>query len=320
MKYRTAVENALRDWEGIWFHWSKSYESRAAVSIIRRLITDSRFDDELCAAIDWFLGRSDVEFSYVIPFARLKITSALYVQLTSHLVSADPPELKPVVVRPTRTTTRHAPRQSTVRVVATPVVATPVVATSSSSLPLQILRYQDTWKNIKITDIPTGRHGRYEHTADDWVTNQQKAAAAGVVEIQMGIKGKTLQTPEYWIELGRIVHVSKKGRCFSCAGAAACTLTQDVYFDNYELVIMGNPKYDHYFVCLGSSVGEIKSGLGTAVDIWQANLSGAADAYAKSPAKDFMYWKGAEFICMIPKDQRQALRDFISKRQRIEHV
>lgn len=314
MKYRTAVENALRDWEGIWFHWNKSYESSAAASIIRRLISDSRFDDELRGAIDWFLGRSDVEFSYVIAFARLKSTSALYAQLTSHLATADPPELKPVVVRPTRTTTRPVPRQSTVR-----VVSTPVVATSSSSLPLQILRYQDTWKNIKITDIPTGRHGRYEHTADDWVTNQQKAAAAGVVEIQMGIKGKTLQTPEYWIELGRIVHVSKKGRCFSCAGAAVCTLTQDVYFDNYELVIMGNPKYDHYFVCVGSSAGEIKSGLGTAIDIWQANLEGAADAYAKSPAKTFMYWKSAEIICVIPKDQRQGLRDFIKKREKIEH-
>ncbi|MEO4049209.1 hypothetical protein AAFN46_19245 [Pseudomonas sp. CAU 1711] len=315
MKYRVAIENALTAWDGIWFHWNKSEESRSAAMILRRLMTDSPYDDELCKAVDWFLGASDVEFTYVRSFSPLKTSSALYTQLTDHLKSADPPQLKPVVVRETRPVRRQAPTQSSVQ-----VRSTPVVTSSPSKLPLQILRHQDAWKNIKITDIPTGKHGRYEHTSDDFVTNQQKASAAGVVQIQLGIKGKSLQIPAYWIELGRMVHVSKKGRCFSCAGAAVFTLTQDEYFDNYELAIMGNAKYDHYFVCVGSSIGEIKSGLGTAIDIWQANLNGTTDVYAKSPAKEFMYWKGAEFTCVIPKESRQALRAFILERVQIEHV
>ncbi|MGY2197114.1 hypothetical protein [Pseudomonas gingeri] len=324
MKYRTAIENALRAWDGIWFHWNKSDASKAAAMILRRIIGEDSYDDQLKAAVDWFLGRSQEPFHYMYAFDALKTTSSLYAQLDAHVGASDvePANLKPVV-QPSAARLQRRP----VRVQQTPtVVAGTSLATASSSSPkkssiaVQLMRYQEVWKTIKITDIPTGKHGRYEHTADDPTTTMQKGSAAAVIKKQLNIKTNALKAPAYWVELGRMVFKSKKGRCFSCAGAALFTLTNDEYFDNYEIVVMGNKKYDHYFVCIGSTLGEIEAGLGTAVDIWQANLADTPDVFAKSPAKDFMYWNGAQIICSIPRDQRQLLRDFVIEREKIEHL
>ncbi|WP_207283132.1 hypothetical protein [Pseudomonas sp. FW300-N2F2] len=323
MKYRIAIENALRAWDGIWLHWNKSDASKAAAMILRRIMGEDQYDDQLKAAVDWFLGKTQVPFSYMVAFDALKTSSALYALLDAQVGASDvePANLKPVV-QPSSAPLQRRP----VRRQQTPItIAGSSLAVASSSAPkksnivVQLMRYQDTWKAIKITDIPTGTHGRYEHTADDSTTTMQKGSAAAVIKMQLGIKTNALEAPAYWIELGRMVFKSKKGRCFSCAGAALFTLTNDEYFDTYEIAVMGNKKFDHYFVCIGSTLGEIEAGLGTAVDIWQANLANTPDVFAKSPAKDFMYWKGAKIICSIPRDQRQSLRHFAREREEIEH-
>ncbi|AZD29211.1 hypothetical protein [Pseudomonas chlororaphis] len=347
MKYRAAIEAALQAWEGIWFHWRKSEASKSASVILHRLIADSPYDDQLQEAVNWFLGKSDQPFHYVVSFAKLSTDSALFAQLTNHLQNAEPPNLRPVLVMHGSSASRpqqpasSAPRAGSGLVVApqaassnsVPVLGAQPAASSSipvvtaraassgseNTVELQIRKHQRIWQAIEITDIPTGKHGRYIHTADDPLTTQQKGSAAAIVKKQLKFTGNAFAVPAYWIELGRLVFKYKKGRCFSCAGAALYTLTLDQFFDIYELAVMGTRKYDHYFVCVGTTMGQITSGLGSAIDIWQSNLSGSSDVFAHTPAKDFMYWKDAEIICLIPRSERQALRTFVAQREEIEH-
>lgn len=338
MKYRAAIEEALKAWHAIHFHWLKSAESKAAATLLRHLIDSNPYDDVLKQAVEWFTDQCNEAFQYqTVTYSRLKLTSALYVQLNTHLKSAEKPDLKPVAGSSSSSVPSamrmggsvapaSRPSSSGLGLGLAPASASasatgPSLSSSSGVQPVevQVRKYEKIWGTITVTDIPTAQHGVYEHTKDDPITTQQKGSASAVVEITLKIKGKPLNAPEFWVLLGGMVLKSKFGRCFSCAAAAVHTLIHDEYFDRYEMTVMGTEKYDHYFVCVGESMGEIKSGLGTAIDIWQANLSNKPDAYAHSPAKTFLYWSEAQIICDIPKTRRAEFRKLVKTRNSIEH-
>ncbi|MDT9678667.1 hypothetical protein F6R97_29685 [Pseudomonas sp. JV414] len=332
MKYRATIEEALKAWHAIRFHWLKSAESKAAANILRQLIDSSPYDNVLKQAVEWFTDQCNEAFTYQnVTYSRLKTTSALYVQLNTHLKSAEGPDLAPVassssssVPTAIRMGSSVAPvsRPSSSGLGLAPASAAGLSLSSSSGVrpvELQIRKYEKLWAKITVTDIPTKKHGVYNYTKDDPITTQQKGSASGVVEITLRIAGKPLEAPEFWVLLGGMVLESTFGRCFSCAAAAVHTLVHDEYFDRCEVVIMGTKKYDHYFVCVANTLGEIKSGEGIAIDIWQANLSKKPDAYAHSPANTFRYWPKAEIICVIPQSRRTEFRELVKTRNNIEH-
>jgi hypothetical protein len=338
--YREAIEAALTEWDNIWFHWNKSQESRNAVFMLRRVMRDDVYDDRLKQAVDFYMGYNPAPVTLELPLVQISTGSALYAKLTDKLAHCDPPVLQPPrasgrtgrVARVTapapdtsvRITNRLVPAPqaaSSSRVV--PVQARPSASTSrTGGLEANIRKHEAEWSSIEITDIPTGEYARYEHTASDFGTTTQKAAAAGVVRRYFGVigTGEVLTHPGYWMELGRIVMKSKIGRCFSCSAAAVFTLVSDPAFDELTLMVMGSKKSDHYFVCVGTSAGAINAGNGTAVDIWQANLNKDPNSMCKTPCSSFMYWRGAMPICEIPTDKRTALRKFAAKREEEEIV
>lgn len=314
MKYRDAIAAAIREWDNIRFHWNKSEASKKAVVILGRLIDESPYDDRLIRAIDWLMGVSNERFSYVVPLPQLKKDSALYIKLAEKLKTAELPALTPIVTSNIQQNSRS--RVSLARIRPQPNRDL-YSATSKTDMPLQISKHQNIWKKIGITDRPTGQHGRYEFTPDDFISTSQKGAAAGVVKKQFGTKD-FLKDARYWIELGRMVIKSNKGRCFSCAGAAAYTLINDECFDVSEIAIMGSKGYDHYFICVGQSMGEIEAGSATAIDIWHANLK-EGRSFFTTPARNFAYWEDAEIICQIDKSARSSLRAFAKEREQTEN-
>lgn len=333
MTYREAVEEAIRKWEGIWFHWNKSAESQGAVGLLRWEIRNDRYDDDLKRAVDWFMGLSAVQYSVMgINYAQLKTDSALYRHLHDEMANADPPLLKPVTTTARPRTARSVqtasilPSPSTSR--PRTVVTTPPVASTSASVVTSVstvsavpkksaepkkattslseavvLMHNSAWKKIRITNQPTDTPGRYKYTDEDKGATQLSGAALAI--------GKKQESPNFWVELGRLALSNKFGRCLHCAGAAVYSLVLEPMLDDYVIAVQGNTDYDHHYVLLGTE-GDLAKDDGYVIDIWHANLNSTTPL---SKAKNYHYREGGHkvFCIFLPQD-RAELRSFALSR------
>jgi hypothetical protein len=119
---------------------------------------------------------------------------------------------------------------------------------------------------------------------------------------------------DYWVELGRRAKNAEYGRCFTCAGVAVHSLVMNPAFDRLTIESVGAVGYDHHFVLVGRTGGEVGSATPPAmdskalvIDVWQANQGGTPPATTWA---DFTYNKETElkvFSVMRPQD-RAALR------------
>ncbi|HWC00900.1 MAG TPA: hypothetical protein VG672_29540, partial [Bryobacteraceae bacterium] len=305
----------------------------AVVMLRFEIRNDHRYDDGLKEAVDWFMGRSANQYSYLgINYDQLKTDSALYRHLHDELANADPPVLKPAATTTRSRTTRPvlaasassghstvrrtavvttAPREtslaSDVGTVSTlsaipKVSAEPKKATNSLSEAI-VLMHSSAWRKIKITNVPTDTPGRYNYTEQDKAATNLQGSAMAI--------GKKQDNPRFWVELGRLTLINKFGRCLHCSGAAVYSLVLDPRFDNYIIAVQGNVSYDHHYVLLGTE-GDIATGDGYVIDIWDANLNLTTPL---SKAREYRYRNGEHKVfCMFLPEGRAELRKFALER------
>jgi hypothetical protein len=333
--YREAVVEAIRKWNDVWFHWKKSQQSVGAISILQfEMRNDHRYDDRLKEAVDWFMGWSAVQYSYCgMNYDQLKTDSALYRHLHDELENANPPVLKPVTTTArsrasTSVTTASASsshslsRQTSVLTTAPQVASTSISESALASAPSAVpktsaapkkattslseavvLMHDSAWRKIKITNRPTDTPGRYDYTDEDKGATQLQGAALAI--------GKKQDSPRFWVELGRLTLTNKFGRCLHCSGAAVYSLVMEPMLDSYVIAVQGNTAFDHHYVLLGNE-GDLATGDGYVIDIWDANLNGTTPL---SKAKEYRYRKGEhKLFCTLLPEERAELRRFALER------
>ncbi|WP_223487437.1 hypothetical protein [Pseudomonas sp. A-RE-19] len=330
MTYREAIDQAIKAWDSIRWHINKSEQSKSAAFVLRLLLKIQGDDRLLKQAIDTFLGACLEAFNYSgVSYVQLKPTSALYANLNKYTREANPPILSLPVVTSSSSprlgipTVAIAPSRPPVGLnVASSSSSSPATSSSSSSsqdpsaLLVQISRHQAEWSKIAITDLPTGKHGVYKYTDDNKYADIPRGVVSGLLKREPIIDKQGLRAPEFWALFGAIVMRAPKkfGRCLHCSAAVVHSLVFDQFFDNYEIAVMGSTEYDHYFVCVGSSLGVIQTGLGIAIDVWDSNNPAKPSSTSTHPlAKNFTYWSeaGLEILCPIPTVSRAALRLFV---------
>ncbi|MCP1445889.1 hypothetical protein J3D54_005021 [Pseudomonas sp. GGS8] len=336
MTYREAIDQAIKAWDSIRWHINKSEQSKSAVHVLRLLLKTPGDDKLLRQAIDTFLGTCHEAFNYAgVNYVQLKPTSALYANLDKYIKGANPPLISlPVVASSSSPRPGIPPVAITSALpsvglsVASSSSSSPAVSSSSpasassrdtSALLVQISRHQAEWSKIAITDLPTGKHGVYKYTDDNKYADVPRGAVSGLLKREPKIDEQGLRAPEFWALFGAIVMRAPKkfGRCLHCSAAVVHSLVFDPFFDNCEIAVMGSTEYDHYFVCVGSSMGKIRTGLGIAIDVWDSNNPAKPSSTSTHPlAKNFTYWSeaGLEILCPIPTESRAALRLFVKSR------
>lgn len=333
MTYRESIDQALKTWDSIPWHFNKSEQSKSAAFVLRLLLNTPGDDRLLKQAIDTFLGACLEAFNYSgVNYVQLKPTSALYANLNKYTREANPPILSlPVVTsssspRPGIPAVAIAPSLPPVGLsVASSSSSSPAVSSSSSSsqdvsaLLVQINRHQAAWSKIAITDLPTDEHGVYNSTEDDKFTHVPRGITSGILKKEPAIDAKGLEAPEFWALLGAIIMRADKkfARCLGCSAAVVYSLVFDEFFDNFEIAVMGSKKFDHYFVCVGPTIGKIEAGLGIAIDVWDSNNPAKRSSTSAHPiAKNFTYWSRSrlDIVCSIPTESRTALRLFVKTR------
>jgi hypothetical protein len=285
---------------------------------------DPSYDDKIKDLVDWLRAKGGMTPQWILTheakdLKQLSDKSTLRSALDDALKTAAGPILRPRS-GPVLPVVRMAPAPVAVAVSSTSAVSVavardvkdpvrspaPIVPEHSAA----VLKHAEKWKLVRITDIPAGPPGEYKIDPQDAMTVQVlRAAASGRVLKDLAAdksvtKATVVKTPEFWIQVGRLLSVQKEpmGRCFSCAGLAAYTLVMDPYFDGFEICVMGAPRYDHHFLCFGPP-GTIKAKTGYAIDIWQGNLD-KTFKYLE-PMSTFKYLSlGSEvFATLAPKDR-----------------
>ncbi|HEX8430979.1 MAG TPA: hypothetical protein VF625_06815, partial [Longimicrobium sp.] len=152
---------------------------------------------------------------------------------------------------------------------------------------------------------------------DDFQTTIQKGMASTPVVKKTGCsKDKVLEQPEYWALLGRMVLKSRKARCFSCAAAAVYSLVMDPECDSLVIASVANESFDHHFVVVAKSEGDLKAGRAYAIDIWQANLD--KSSYVQS-LDTFRYTKGkTKVFCLLMPEERAGLRAWVETAGKVD--
>lgn len=313
MTLSEAVDEAIRRWNDVWFHWNKSQQSKNAVMALQNLMARSMYEDELLAAVTWLIGQSATPFNYKgLRLDPLKSDSALATYLGEEFAKVDrAPNLRP---RPTTSTTSSRATSSTTgRTTDVPKKTTPKTPVSRSSAPRylsSLARHARDWAGIEITDIPTDTPGVYKYTKNDQQTTTMKGTAAA--KLAMTHKKKDIvDLPEYWAELGRLVSKHRMGRCYSCAALVVYTLVMDPTYDELVIAVMGNVDYDHQFVLIGT-MAEVESKKGYVIDIWQSNLDKVTPQVL--PLNECRYTQGnVQLACLLHPDDRATVRAFVSK-------
>jgi hypothetical protein len=188
-----------------------------------------------------------------------------------------------------------------------------------------LLRHYPTFRNIEITDRPTGAAGQYAFTDGNAYSEADRNLAVG--ETPEG-GGHKQDEPRYWLRLGRRVVTPQQdgtcyGRCFSCAAAAIYTMVMDPAFDGYLIEHVGATSYDHHLVLLGrpNATGTKGEGLDTraswttktvVVDIWQGNLNGNDDFVGLASMNTYAA-SMLRFFCAFPTRTRSADREFAAR-------
>lgn len=189
----------------------------------------------------------------------------------------------------------------------------------------------DSWFN----DLPPEAMGQVGAAAtahhenlqgDGFPQDQFDAKVAAAVEVKVvdrarqrkgQLKDKAkLATGDYWVEIGKLVKKEDYGRCFSCAGLAIEGLVMNPAFDRYTIESVGACGFDHHFVLLGRTGGDVGSTTPPdasdtttlVVDIWDGNQQ------KKPPMRlwsQFTYNAETKLkvYCVITPEERTALRE-----------